>query len=61
MLVIVLVFNILKIFNNPIYNLIVKAFLRFSSVSNWISKALITLLALNIIRIIYNLFSRRSC
>jgi hypothetical protein len=55
-----LVFDILRIFNNLIYNLTAKVFLRFSGVGDWISRALITLLVLDIIRIICDLFSRRS-
>jgi hypothetical protein len=58
--VIALVFDILRIFNNLIYNSTAKVFLRFGDVSDWISRAPITLLALDIIRIIYNLFGRRS-
>jgi hypothetical protein len=59
-LVITLIFDIFRIFNNPIYDSTAKAFLGFGGVSNWVSRALITLLVFNIIRIIYNLFSRRS-
>jgi hypothetical protein len=54
------VFNIFRILNNLISDLIAKTFPGFSGVSDEVSRALITLLAFDIIRIIYNLFSRRG-
>jgi hypothetical protein len=58
--VIALIFDIFRIFNNLIYDLIAKAFLGFGGISDWVSRALIILLVFNIIRIICNLFGRRS-
>ena len=54
------VFDIFRILDNLISDLIVKTFLGFSGVSDEVSRALITLLVFNVIRIICNLFSRRS-
>jgi hypothetical protein len=55
-----LVFDIFRILDNPISDLITKTFLGFSGVSDKVSRALMTLLVFDVIRIIYNLFSKRG-
>ena len=55
-----LVFDIFRILDNLISDLTVKTFPGFSGVSNKVSRALITLLVFDVIRIIYNLFNRRG-
>jgi hypothetical protein len=54
------VFDIFRILDNLISDLIAKTFPGFSGVSDEVFRALIILLVFDVIRIIYNLFSRRS-
>jgi hypothetical protein len=53
-------FDIFRILDNLISDLIAKTFLGFSGVSDKVSRAPMTLLVFDVIRIIYNLFSRRG-
>ena len=54
-------FDIFRIFNNPICNSTAKAFLGFGGVSDWVSRAPVTLLTFDITKIIYDLFRKRGC
>jgi hypothetical protein len=54
------VFDIFRILDNLISDLIAKTFPGFSGVSNKVSRAPITLLVFDVIRIIYNPFSKRG-